>query len=384
MMSASGKRLCWCYEYAFIGNPIALQAVASLAQAGWTGVLADQADAELPANHLPNGFAHRRIGARIPKLYTLERLFKFFLVCLTARADVLIASQPLVGLSAWCASRIRGVPLVYYTYELFAEQVDSDVGWKTRLFARVESFLIKRAEGVVCTTEEIRNIYVGERGSPSERTWVVHNMLSPATVPRQAILRDNLKLPASCRKVLLYTGALQKGRCIPETIEAFSLLDTPDACLVFVGRNTETDFWEQHAQPVVDRLGLARRVHCAGWFPPEHMSLVVSEGDVGIILYASEPRNNYQCTASRIGYYISQGVPVIVPPYPYIARMVRESGIGIVADDCSPHGIARAMESALLMSKKDLTAVFEKARQTHNWEKEANVLMRVLDSVRNL
>ncbi len=380
-MKMGSRRICWCYQHEFTGNPIALQVIQSLARTGWAGRLVDGGNGTRPTNWLPEGFILRNISLRISRLWIFESALKFFYVCLISRADVFMASQPLVCLSAWCAARIKRKPLVYYTYELFGEEDDSAAHWATRLLVHVERFLLRRVEAVVCASEERRDIYIRERGCRPDRIWVVHDIISAKCVSKGNLLREKLQLPARFRKIMLYTGALQSRRCIPESIEAFSMIDAPDTCFIFVGRDTEENFWSCYAQPVVDRFRLSDRVYCAGWFPPEQMQAVVAEGDVGIILYSAEFRGSYHCTSSRIGFYISQGVPVVVPPYPYISRLVRESGIGVVADDCSQHAIARAMELALHLSKRDLEVAFTKAREKHNWDREGKVLMNVLDSV---
>jgi glycosyltransferase involved in cell wall biosynthesis len=375
------RRICWCYQHGFTGNPIALQAIRSLVRMGWAGSLVEGGNQTRPTKWLPENFILRNISLKIPRLWIFELAIKFFYACLISRADVFMASQPLVCLSAWCAAWIKHKPLVYYTYELFGEEDASASHWATRFLLCVERFLLKRVEAVVCASEERRDIYIKERGCPPDRIWVVHDIISAQLVPKGSLIRGKLGLPVHFRKIMLYTGALQSGRCIPESIEAFSMIDEPDTCFIFVGRDTEPDFWSRHAQPVVDRFRLSDRIYCAGWFPPEQMPAVVSEGDVGIILYSSEFRGTYHCTSSRIGFYISQSVPVVVPPYPYISRLVRESGIGVVADDCSKHAIARAMELALHLPQNDLEAAFIKARQKHNWENEDKVLMNVLNSL---
>lgn len=377
------KKLCWMHAASFIGNPIALQAIETLSEKGWQPVLVDCSTELLSKVNNSYPLRHVIIRTKLPKYVTINFLVKFIVAGIKSNASLYIASQPIVLLAGWISARFRGVPIIYYTWELYGEE-SKETGIRrlvTLLLMKLERFLLKRVDAVIHACEERRAIYIQERGAHPENNWVVHDFtLTNKPSPKGSLLA-HIEAKGRQDKIVLYSGAFMEGRCLQQTVEAFHMLKDKDTLLVFIGKNIVPRYWEQFVEPVIRRYNLHDRVFNIGWIPPMHLRKYIADADVGIIMYNDSPRNNYHCTASRLGIYINEGVPVVIPPYPYISRIVLGAGIGICAKNCSAKYIAEAVTEVLQRPKDSWNPFFENARKTLNWEIEAKSFIDVVNLV---
>ena len=131
-----------------------------------------------------------------------------------ARPDIVQAHSPVLnGLPALWAARRAGLPLVYEVRALW-EDAAVDLGHaregdlRYRTTRGLETWLLRRADGVVTLCEALRREIIG-RGVPGERVAVVPNAIDPAqfsVTPRRDLqLADSLGLAG--RQVLGFIGS---------------------------------------------------------------------------------------------------------------------------------------------------------------------------------
>ena len=379
----NSKRVCWMYAASLIGNPIALQAISTLSEQGWQPIIVDPSIEALPWSDKSSPLRHVRIKTKIHKYFVVEFIVRFILAGIRSNSSLYIASQPIVLLAGWISARFRGVPIIYYTWELYGEE-GNEVGirrFRTLLLMRLERFLLNRVDAVIHASEERREIYIQERGARPANNWVVHDFMLIDKRSSKGTLLAHIGVKDRQCTIVLYSGAFMEGRCLSEIVEAFHMLENKNTLLVFIGKNIQPMYWEKFVEPVIQKYDLYNRVFNLGWISPMYLRKYIADADVGLIMYNSSPRNNYYCTASRLGNYINEGVPVVVPPYPYISRIVLGAGIGICAKSCSSEDIAAAVTEILQRPKYSWNLVFDNARRTLNWEIEAKSFMGVINQV---
>lgn len=375
------KRLCWMYSSSFSGNPIALQAVRTLADDGWDVVLLDSGGSSSDAFY--SGYDHRVARTRLPKYLFVEYVLRYLGTGLHAKPDLVIASQPIVLFAAWLVSIIYNIPVVYYTWELYGEE-EEPVGIRkyfTWLMVKLERFLLRRVDSVIHASEDRKAVYIEERNARPNNNWVIHDYMEMTPSNDGGSLKLELGIGGNDHKILIYTGALMAGRCLPELVDALHLINDPNVILVCVGRNIHERYWEDNIEPLIEKYALTTNVINLGWVHPDNLRSYITDADAGIMMYEPTPRNNYFCTSSRWGHYINEGIPVIASPFPYPTRIVDKYGIGICSKSCRPVDIATAIQKILSKPKYAWEESFIAARNDLCWQKESRTLLSIIQSV---
>lgn len=147
------------------------------------------------------------------------------------------------------------------------------------------------------------------------------------------------------QKIILYTGAYDLSYGIPALLEAFSLLEEPDAELWFAGSGPARALIEQSAQadPRIKDLGyLADR---------DRLLSVQAEASLLVNLRDSaEPAFRYSFP-SKLLEYLYSGVPVLTTELPGIPAEYYPYLLTI--GDNRPETIRNAMEKALALSPEE-------------------------------
>lgn len=357
----------WLHNGQFARNPIARQVVQVLVEQGAEVVVVDRA-AAFRLRDVPAGAVrHRQVdggdGATI--------LLRYFAAVVAERPDVVIASHPAVGWAGQLGAAISRARFIYYMWELYGEEDERDR--RNRIIRYLEKLVLRRAETTIAPSEEIAAVYVAERGLDPSKLVVVHNWAESArpveTGPVRALVRPEAK-------ILLYTGALMQGRCLEIMPEVLAAAD-PSTVFVAVGSDVPAGYWDRHISPKVVAQAMQSRMIRLGWVESDSLAEYAAGCDVGVILYSRQPRGNFLCTASRLGYYLAADVPVVVPPYPYIARIVRQYGIGHIVADTNAREVATGVEAVLRDDPATWRARFEVARQQLSWDAEKGKLRKI-------
>jgi len=309
----------------------------------------------------------RMLFTKGPFFYACFNL-RLFLTLLFVRKPGLIISNDLDTLpAAFTASRIRRVPLIYDSHELFT-QVPELIERKRvqSIWKRIESFYVPRVRYAITVSYPIAEIY---RRLYKTRFMVVRNMPEMRSPERNMWVRKEYE----GKSIIIYQGALNVGRGLELMIRAMQFIK--DSVFVIVG--TGDIAMELHT--MVEEEGLADRIIFKGRLLPGELSQLTMSADLGISLEEDLGLNYRYALPNKLFDYIQSRIPVLCSDLPEMSRIVRTYGIGIATDEKDPErlsGIIRYMleewNSGAWKDALDLAA------DQLCWENESQVYLDLL------
>lgn len=302
-----------------------------------------------------------------PLFYASYNLRLFFKLLFTRKADLLISNDLDTLPASYLASRIKRIPLIYDSHELFT-QVPELINRKgvQSIWRWWERTLLPRIRYAVTVNYSIATIYRRLYGTPFR---VVRNM------PEKRICEAPEKNQEGIRgvQIIIYQGALNVGRGIELMIDAMQHIE--GARFVIAGSG---DLEDDLKQRVVER-GVSNRVEFVGRVLPGDLASLTLQADLGISLEEDLGLNYRYALPNKLFDYIQCRVPVLCSFLPEMARIVESYGVGVSTVERDPEklaGIVRYMlkERAGGTWKEAL----DRAAEELCWEEESVVYRDLL------
>lgn len=304
-------------------------------------------------------------------------------VCRRTRADVILVRDLPLAPAAIRVGRKMGLPVALDMAENYPAMIRAiwDAGRQKphdmlvrnpRFVAAVERWVLSRIDHVFVVIEENMERLV-QLGYPSDRVSVVLN-----TPPRSRLLTPPRKHRGQSFK-LFYLGLLEAPRGVAELITAVGLARRAgvEVELDLVGGGREAPDFRKLAQ----NLGLIPSgVRFHGFLAHPEAIERMRHADVGVVPhYANESWNT--TIPNKLFDYMAAGLPVLASDVKPVARIVEETGAGVIYADRDPEDAARALgelrDPAIRSgyAEAGLTAVAER----YNWERDADVMATALE-----
>lgn len=307
---------------------------------------------------------------RGPLFYACFNL-RLLTTLLFARKPALMISNDLDTLPAnFLASRIRGVPLIYDSHELFT-QVPELIQRKTvqSIWKWIEHRLVPKLQHAVTVNYSIATIYRRLYGT---RFKVVRN------VPEKLDYIPGIK-DTDARQIIIYQGSLNVGRGLELMIDAMHHIQ--DALFIVVGTG---DIEDELKQQVV-RNKLSDRVEFRGRLLPDDLRELTLKADLGISLEEDMGLNYRYSLPNKIFDYIQCRVPVLCSALPEMSRIVDSYGVGISSMERDPERLAGKIR--YMLKERGGGAWMEalhKAAHELCWENESLIYLELLNDCRVL
>lgn len=277
----------------------------------------------------------------------------------------------------------RGTRVVYDAHELWTESTGMGrfPRWVPRVLETVERFGMRRVSGRVTVSPGIAERLAGRYDVPPPA--VVRNMPPPVTSEVGADrgrgpLRRQLDLPAAT-PVVLYQGGISPGRGLLTLARSATLLDHPEAVVVFLGDGPVKAAIEQE----VAGRGLQDRVLLHPAVPLQELPEWTADATIGVHPIQPTGANHVYCLPNKLFEYIQAGLPVVMTDLPDIRRIVEEYGVGEVVEPGSEEAMAYAVNRLLgdpTLYQQYAAAAREASRELH-WGRERERLLGVYREV---
>lgn len=317
-----------------------------------------------PKNKAFNYRRYRMLFTGGPLFYACFNL-RLLTSLLFAKRPALFISNDLDTLPAnFIASRIRKVPLIYDSHELFT-QVPELIHRRTvqSVWKGFESWLLPKLQHAVTVNYSIATIYRRLYGT---RFRVVRNVPEKLDyTPREA---GDIQ-----KQTIIYQGALNVGRGLELMIDAMQYLE--NVRFVVVG----TGDIEKELVLRVDQKELGDRVEFKGRMMPEEIVPLTRSADLGISLEEDLGLNYRYSLPNKLFDYIQCRVPVLCSALPEMSRIVDSYGIGITSKERDPEKLAGIVRYMLKeRSGGAWMGALEKAALELCWENESAIYLELL------
>lgn len=301
--------------------------------------------------------------------YSFFQLRLFFYL-LFRKSDLLVSNDLDTLLPNYLISKLKGIPLVYDTHEIFTEVPElTGKKFKQGTWRMVERWIFPKLKYVFTVNQSISDWYYDKY---KVRPVVVRNMPRRSTSKKATVSRQELNLPENKRIVILQGAGINIDRGSEELVEAMKYLD--DVILLIVGSGDVIG----RLKEIIAKEKLQEKVILTGKVPHEKLQQYTLIAGLGVTL--DKPTNiNYRFSLpNKVFDYIQAGVPVLCSDLPEVARIVRDYKVGLVADSFDPQILAKIISSALnspeYFTWKENTKT---AREELCWETDESKLIEV-------
>ncbi|MEZ5001223.1 MAG: glycosyltransferase, partial [Bacteroidales bacterium] len=294
---------------------------------------------------------------------------RLFFSILSRKPDILVANDLDTLLPNYIISRFRRIPLVYDAHEYFTgtpelmERPLRRFVWKS-----IERLTVPRIKHMMTVNRSIAGIYGNEYGI---EVSVVRNFSKRwkgevSSRIELGIDRDDLLC------VIQGTG-INRDRGGIQLIEAIQ--DLTGVHLLVIGRGDRV----AEMRDRVLELGLVDRVTFLPVMKWEDMMSYTAMADVGLSLDSPGSPNYENSLPNKIFDYMSAGLAIIATDLKEVARVIRDSGCGLVINEPSPGEISRAIsrlrDNRMLLEQCRKNSV--KSHEEYCWEGEKKEIRRI-------
>lgn len=301
------------------------------------------------------------------------------------KAELIIVRDLPLALACTMVGKYRRIPVIMDMAECYPELLRNM--WQygrfniVNLFARnpyfadvIEKLSIKRLSHIFVMVEESRERLI-KKGASSDRLSIVSN-----TPPlkkfqqRSTEVRDSGAGPLR----LVYAGWVNRGRGLDTVIDGMHRFvnehgDRVQLTIIGTG-DAEAECREKSS-----RLGLSGIVSFEGWLDNARVVEHVLRSDVGLVPHHISGHWN-NTIPNKLFDYMASGLVVLTSNTRPVARIVSETGCGLVYQDYSPQNFSHQLQRLLDPATRRTMA--ESGRravaQRFNWEHDASTLLNVV------
>lgn len=286
--------------------------------------------------------------------------FRLFIFLLFIKSHVIVSNDLDTLLACYLVSRIKRIPLVYDSHELFTEVPELQGRQRVqKIWSTLEKLVIPKIKYAYTVCDSVANIYKKQYG------------ISFLTIRNFPVKKQNLPFPElyqdiKTKKIIVYQGYLNLGRGIEKVINALPYLE--NVCFLIIGKG-DIEF---HLKELVEKSKVTDKVIFTGIIPYDKLHGYTQMAHVGISLEENMGKNYYYALPNKMFDYIQAKVPVLGSAFPEIEKIINDYNIGLTTSVTNPKEIAEILDKMLNDEKlrNEWIKNLEKAADELTWENE--------------
>ncbi len=302
-------------------------------------------------------------------LFYAEYNFRLFFKLLFLKKDILLANDLDSLLSNYFISKISKTKLVYDSHELFTELPELiNRPFTKEIWSLIEGFILPKIRNCYTVCESIANYY---NTKYSTNFQVIRNY------PEQSKLIQPNKFPFDIEneKIILYQGALNKGRGLELMIDTMQYID--NAIFVIIG---DGDLTHELKEKVISTNTSNRVKFVKKKFPEELQKLTIL-ADLGISIEEDLGLNYRFALPNKLFDYIQARIPVLVSNLPEMSQMVLKHNVGEIITDRNSKDMAMQINALLRKGKNYYSKALEKASKELTWQNESKKIIHIFKNI---
>ncbi|MEO9885905.1 MAG: glycosyltransferase family 4 protein [Balneola sp.] len=236
------------------------------------------------------------------------------------------------------------IPLAIDLHENYVQAL-TQYAWSTRFpgsvlisikkWEKLEREWLKNADLIITVIQEMNKRYLDE-GFSKDKLVVTPNTPNIDSF-RSFPIKEDVISKFEGKKVILYSGGFDLHRGLSTAVDSMKFVKEkcPDCLLVLVGDGRN----RQELEVQVKENQLSKFVQFEGWQDQENIRSYVNRADIGIIPHV----RSVQTDASiphKLGYYMSEELPVITSNCTSLERMLTENDAGRVFESGNAEDLA--------------------------------------------
>lgn len=329
----------------------------TLYESGYSVELIGNNWAGAPEMERPYPFSRIFLKSKVLRWAYLEFQWKLFwkLMKRAEQNTILHANDLDTLLPNYLVSKLKKIPLVWDSHEIFTEMPSVTGRWVQNVWRFLEKSMVPKLKFIMIANDSYADWYV--KTYHIKRPLVIRNFPLKTDPPRE--------IPVHNPKIILYQGALNFSRGINKMIEAMQYLENAEFHIAGRGPCLEK------YQNLSLELGLEKKVRFLGNLRPDVLREITQCADVGLSIEENNGLSYYYTLPNKISDYIQARVPVVVSPFPEMKKIVDQYGVGECLSSHEPRHLAEKVKLVLDRGRKGYWEKLEDAAQDLCWEKEA-------------
>ncbi|MGE0568912.1 MAG: glycosyltransferase [Bacteroidia bacterium] len=339
-------------------------------------------DVECIGRKLPNskpldGFEYKTHRMNLvfvtgPLFYFFFNFRLFFYLLFKRKPELLLANDLDTLLPNYLISRIKKVPLIYDSHELFCEVPElANSKFKKNIWQNLEKWIVPKLRYNITVNKSIATILEKSYNVPFS---VVRNIpdykLSLSKKSRQDLGISN------DRPMLIYQGAgINIDRGVEEMIDAMKYLPEMDFYIIGSG-----DIWDKLKMQIIES-GITN-VKMLDKMPKEQLVHYTLNADLGLTLDKDSNLNYKNSLPNKIFDYIHAGIPVLSSKLHELEAIIKRYDIGDLIENHRSEHIAHKVRGALDKDAQNKWRKnLEKAKKELTWDEEKKVFINLVQSI---
>ncbi len=307
-------------------------------------------------------------------LFYLFFNIRLFFVLLFSHADVLLANDLDTLLPNYLVSKIKGIPLIYDSHEIFCEVPElQNHPSKKRIWEKVESWIVPKLKYCITVNQSISDYFTNKYKVP----FIFVRNIPNYTKIQSLKSRSDLNLPIGKKIVILQGAGINVQRGAEELVEAFKYLDN-NYLLLIIGSG---DVIGQLKENVIN-FQLQDKIKIIDKIPATELRHYSSNANLGVTIDKDTNLNYHYSLPNKVFDYMHAGIPILATKLPEIERIVESYHIGIFIENHDPKHIAHQIQEFLnskeYLDYKSHTVI---AAVANNWKTEKQKLVQLINSI---
>lgn len=319
---------------------------------------------------------------RLPLLFRRGPMFyatyniRLFWYLLFKKSDLLFANDLDTLLPNFLVSKIKRIPLIYDSHELFTELPELiKRPFVKGIWTLIERLIFPRLKNIITVNNSIAEIY---KNLYHKEIQIIRNIpiIDPLLTKAS---KSELGITETDFVVIMQGAGINIQRGAEEALEAMRFVEGIKFLIIGGG-----DVFEQLKRKRLE-LKLENKVTIIDKIPYHQLYKYTSAADLGFSLDKDTNLNYRYSLPNKIFDYIHAGTPVLVSNLPELRSLLDEYQVGTTIYDVNPHCLADKLN--YILKNKKMVETWKKnlprAQQELSWDKEEEKYLKFLQGIKS-
>jgi glycosyltransferase involved in cell wall biosynthesis len=291
--------------------------------------------------------------------YNMALFFKLLFI----KKEVLLANDLDTLLPNFLICKLFNKPLVYDSHELFTEVPELiDRPFQKNFWLKIEKIILPKIKYCYTVSNSIADYYNDKYNTDFK---VVKNY--PKQIKK--ITKSRFPFEIENKKLILYQGALNKGRGLELMIYTMSFIE--EALFVLIG---DGDI-KNELKYLVEQKNLQEKVKLISKMSPAELKNLTPLAHLGVSLEEDLGLNYRYALPNKLFDYIQANIPVLVSDLPEMKRVVLKYNFGEIVTNRNPKALAEQIKT--ILTKDNYKKTLKVAAKLLTWENEEKKLIKI-------
>jgi glycosyltransferase involved in cell wall biosynthesis len=307
-------------------------------------------------------------------LFYLSFNMRLFFMLLFSKVDVLFANDLDTLLPNYLISKIKNIPLIYDSHEIFCEVPELQTNTtKKKIWELLEGFIVPKLKYCITVNESIANYFTNKYKVPFVFVRNIPNYKKILNLKS----RTDLNLPLGKKIVILQGAGINIQRGAEELVESFKYLDD-NYLLLIIGSGDVISTLKENAS----KLQLQNKIRFIDKIPALQLRHYTANSNLGVTIDKDTNLNYHFSLPNKVFDYMHAGIPILATKLPEIENLISKYQIGVFIENHDSKHIAQQISTFLncnnYLEFKGNTVI---AAIENNWETEKQKLIKLFSII---